>query len=622
VLSADDAGGFRILAAHGDNALGGRDFDLAVRRWVETELAEQDPGLLVALHEAATVRDSQRLEQSIRNAKELLSEAPSAMIEARVGARNAMLSLTRPEFEQLISTHMARAVALTRSTLETAGALGSDALRAIYLTGGSARIPKLHRDLGQLGPIATLDDPKTVVAQGAIHAVLRSVSQPTGGFPPDPQFPHPAPRPQYQPGPQYQPAPPHQPAPQYQPGPQYQPAPPHQPGSQYQPAPPRQPQYQLSTPYPPPPTAAPPPRDPRPAAPDPVRPVGGADVAPPGGPRRGRGAAIAVAGVAIVAVAAVAAWLALRPTHSASAPTAQPDYTVTAVAVGHEPQALAVDSASHTAYIADDPVSAPQSIYLLDTVTRAVKGTIPLQAVADMAIDPVTHTVYAGQFGGSVSAIDPNSHSLITTVQITDEPGAIAEDPATHLVYTVDSDKHEVTVVDIARNTVVGRIPTGPGPQAVADDSAAHTLYVANGNATALTSPGSVTVIDTNTRTVIGTVPVGSHPTHITVDPDNHLVYVSNLNDGTVSILDTTSHTVVGTVAVGSDPGGTVIDPDTHAVYLATAQGFAVLDATSHKVIDTVRTDFDGQDIGLDTGTHTIVILSDLDKKIALLTKR
>ncbi|MFZ2527344.1 MAG: Hsp70 family protein, partial [Rhodococcus sp. (in: high G+C Gram-positive bacteria)] len=40
-------------------------------------------------------------------------------------------------------------------------------LQALYLTGGSSRIPYVHRRLAELGPIATLDDPKTVVAKGA-----------------------------------------------------------------------------------------------------------------------------------------------------------------------------------------------------------------------------------------------------------------------------------------------------------------------------------------------------------------------------------------------------------------------------------------------------------------------
>lgn len=43
---------------------------------------------------------------------------------------------------------------------------------ALYLTGGSSRIPLIQQRLGELGPVATLDDPKTVVAQGALLQVL------------------------------------------------------------------------------------------------------------------------------------------------------------------------------------------------------------------------------------------------------------------------------------------------------------------------------------------------------------------------------------------------------------------------------------------------------------------
>ncbi|MDI9913843.1 hypothetical protein [Rhodococcus sp. IEGM 1379] len=41
-------------------------------------------------------------------------------------------------------------------------------LSALYLTGGSSRIPRVHRRLAALGPIATLADRETVVAQGAL----------------------------------------------------------------------------------------------------------------------------------------------------------------------------------------------------------------------------------------------------------------------------------------------------------------------------------------------------------------------------------------------------------------------------------------------------------------------
>lgn len=92
------------------------------------------------------------------------------------------LSLTRAELDELIAPEVARAVALTRETLATPG-VGT--LRALYLTGGSSRIPLVHRELQALGPLATLDDPKTVVAQGALIAAnqLPSAVRPMDAVP-------------------------------------------------------------------------------------------------------------------------------------------------------------------------------------------------------------------------------------------------------------------------------------------------------------------------------------------------------------------------------------------------------------------------------------------------------
>ncbi|WP_408015967.1 Hsp70 family protein, partial [Rhodococcus chondri] len=64
---------------------------------------------------------------------------------------------------------MDAAAALLRAALVQAR-VSADGLQALYLTGGSSRIPLVHTLLGRVGPVATLDDPKTVVVQGALIA--------------------------------------------------------------------------------------------------------------------------------------------------------------------------------------------------------------------------------------------------------------------------------------------------------------------------------------------------------------------------------------------------------------------------------------------------------------------
>ncbi|MFE3289418.1 Hsp70 family protein [Rhodococcus sp. NPDC059234] len=198
VLEANDAGTFDVVAARGDNGLGGKNFDAFVRRWVDQQLEARDPDLLDYLRREAPMDVRYALDDSIRRAKELLSEAPSATITVTGGdgRGSERFQITREEFEELIAPALDRAVHLTRATLADARVTDPSELEALYLTGGSSRIPIVHARLAELGPIATLDDPKTVVAQGAIAAAAPIVRG-LGGPPPGaaPVTPAPAPQP-------------------------------------------------------------------------------------------------------------------------------------------------------------------------------------------------------------------------------------------------------------------------------------------------------------------------------------------------------------------------------------------------------------------------------------------
>ncbi|MGB3370754.1 MAG: Hsp70 family protein [Rhodococcus sp. (in: high G+C Gram-positive bacteria)] len=180
VLEANSRGSFDVVAARGDNGLGGKNLDAHMRRWVDQQLDVRDPDLLDFLRTRAPLDVRYALEDSIRRAKELLSEAPSATIAVTGDGRTERFQITRDEFEELISPVLDKAVELARSTLLDARITEPGQLEALYLTGGSSRIPAVHERLRPLGPIATLDDPKTVVAQGALAAAAPIVRSPQG----------------------------------------------------------------------------------------------------------------------------------------------------------------------------------------------------------------------------------------------------------------------------------------------------------------------------------------------------------------------------------------------------------------------------------------------------------
>lgn len=176
VLEAQNDGSFHIVAARGDNSLGGKSFDALIRRWVDRQLEDDHPDQIEYLRRRAPLSDRHAVEDSIRRAKEVLSESPTATITVPGESESVRLTLTRNEFEDIIRQPVQRATDLTRQTLIDAGVTSPGDLKALYMTGGSSRVPMVQEEIKSLGPVANLDDPKMVVAQGALSAVAPIVT--------------------------------------------------------------------------------------------------------------------------------------------------------------------------------------------------------------------------------------------------------------------------------------------------------------------------------------------------------------------------------------------------------------------------------------------------------------
>lgn len=175
VLRAKGDGNFEVVAAKGDNSLGGRTIDNLLYRWVLDQLEHDDPDLADFVR-SAPITTVHALESSIREAKEILSDTSSATISVSTPHGETDLLITRDEFNNVIEQSIMRGVELTRAALTQAGV--DSTKTPIYMTGGSSRIPFVQDRLGEVGTVMTLDDPKTVVSRGALAATLRGF---TGG---------------------------------------------------------------------------------------------------------------------------------------------------------------------------------------------------------------------------------------------------------------------------------------------------------------------------------------------------------------------------------------------------------------------------------------------------------
>jgi len=177
-------GGFQVLATRGDPSFGGADIDQALLEHVGSLVSSVDPDAWKQLVEGRELTDRRRrrvLRQDVRGAKETLSR--HAYTDVPMPPPFADAHVTREDLERLITAPLGRAVELTRAAIDEAG-LRPKQLTAIFLVGGSSRIPMISRLIHERTGVVptTLDQPETVVARGALRAVLVDPDR-TGALP-------------------------------------------------------------------------------------------------------------------------------------------------------------------------------------------------------------------------------------------------------------------------------------------------------------------------------------------------------------------------------------------------------------------------------------------------------
>ncbi|HJQ48730.1 MAG TPA: type VII secretion-associated protein [Amycolatopsis sp.] len=178
-------GGFQVLATRGDPSFGGADVDQALLEHVGGPVSSADPEAWRELVEGRELADRRRrrvLRQDVRGAKETLSR--HAYTDVPMPPPFADAHVTREDLEKLIEAPLSRAVELTCAAIEEAG-LRPQQLSAIFLVGGSSRIPMISRLVHERAGVVptTLDQPETVVARGALLAVRPEPAAPRPPMP-------------------------------------------------------------------------------------------------------------------------------------------------------------------------------------------------------------------------------------------------------------------------------------------------------------------------------------------------------------------------------------------------------------------------------------------------------
>lgn len=173
---------------------------------------------------------------------------------------------------------------------------------------------------------------------------------------------------------------------------------------------------------------------------------------------------------------------------------------------------------------------------------------------------------------------------------------------------------NQLAVVDLATQSVKGKIPTGIAPFAAVISADSSTAFVSNwggripksGDLTAPTgldlnadqvvvdqrgiaSTGTVTRVDLAAMQPGATIAVGLHPTALAWDEPERRLYVANSNSDSISVIDTTRNTVLRTIALdpfsikaaGIAPTALALSNDRKTLYAACGgiNAIAVLDS-------------------------------------------
>lgn len=256
------------------------------------------------------------------------------------------------------------------------------------------------------------------------------------------------------------------------------------------------------------------------------------------------------------------------------------------IPVGFDSQDVAVDPVTHTVYVLN---ARDNSVSVIDGVARALTAAVPVgKNPSGIAVDPVAHRVYVTHQGDQeLSVIDGATRSVIDTLQVVptqagmrNHLSGVAVDPETDRVYVSSwrspedelpySSEHLVTVIDGSTRTVTATVVAGRGQNGLAFDSRSHVVYVVNG------WDKAIAVIDGSTNVVTATVPVDVAPylaEPLAVDSGTNTLYVIPYRANSVNVIDAAKRAVVATVPVGEPLTGLVVDSVTHRVYVTQRDG-------------------------------------------------
>ena len=168
-------GVFEVIATAGDSALGGDDYDAALRDWALQQAGASADASVPADERLALLR-------AARQTKEALTDAGSASMSWSLAGQAHELSVTRADFEAATAALTARCMRVLQTAMLDADLLADD-IQQVVMVGGATRMPQIRAAVAQTfgrEPLTNLNPDEVVALGAAVQANQLAGNNPDG----------------------------------------------------------------------------------------------------------------------------------------------------------------------------------------------------------------------------------------------------------------------------------------------------------------------------------------------------------------------------------------------------------------------------------------------------------
>lgn len=194
---------------------------------------------------------------------------------------------------------------------------------------------------------------------------------------------------------------------------------------------------------------------------------------------------------------------------------------------------------------------------------------------------PANYREYAYVTNGAsntVTVLDVVNVRLDREIAVGQHPVAVAANPLRNEVYIVNQGPANgvgsLSVLDAERNSIVTTVPLHRQPMSIGIDAEHQWAYIPNSGS------NSVSVVDLKAHREIAQIGVGEEPVEARVAPDGKTIVVPNRRGNSVSLVDAKTRRVRAFFSGCPGAADAVILPDSSKTFVACAAGHQVMAIT------------------------------------------